>query len=97
MFGKPSRGHYVVVLTITRRKSAEDDGKSHHRSHLFIVDLPGYAVKAKPGASEAYQLETQNINNALEVFAQCLQSDRSRRPYKDSLLTTIIAPMLGEV
>ena len=65
------------------------------RSHLFIVDLPGFERVKKSGVTGIYLEEAKNINHSLFVFSQCLHSERGRRPYRDSLLTLVLHPLFS--
>ena len=99
VFGRPSRGHYVLVFTLNRHGNPSqitDESKQVQRSHFFVVDLPGFERVKKSGVSGSYLEEAKHINHSLFVFAQCLQNERGRRPYRDSVLTLVLHPMFSK-
>lgn len=98
VFGKPSRGHYILVLTLNKHGNPSQmtaAARQLARSHFFIVDLPGSERVKKSGVTGVYLEEAKSINHSLFVFSQCLHSERGRRPYRDSLLTLVLHPLFS--
>ena len=81
------------MLSLTRQTGEER--KQVQRSHLFIVDLPGYEHETRPRSTPEYIDEAKNINQTLTVLTECLQSQKSHRPYRASLLTVLLHPMFS--
>ena len=94
VFTHPSRGSYILLLTLTKLIPG-DDQRPGQKSFFFIVDLPGYEKSLRHGVSSDYAAEMKTINHSLSVLTECLQSDRSRQPYRDSLLTLQLRPMFS--
>lgn len=98
IFGNPSRGHFILVLTLNKHGNPSQitqEARQLSRSHLFIVDLPGSERVRKSGVTGTYLEEAKHINHSLFIFGQCLQSERGRRPYRDSILTLVLHPLFS--
>jgi hypothetical protein len=93
-----SRSHSIFTLKITHRDAAVAKQKKSS-IELTVVDLAGSERTKRTASKGSVREEAANINQSLTTLMTCIRARRETKgrahiPFRDSMLTRILEPLL---